>query len=140
MSRIRGKNTKPEIALRSAFWSLGLRYRLHAPLIGKPDIVFSGARVAVFVDGCFWHGCPDHSVEPKTNSLFWKTKLRKNIERDIRTSASLEAAGWTVVRIWEHEIKANILVAVERVLKAIGAGENPGSDAGSRVKKRRHHR
>jgi DNA mismatch endonuclease (patch repair protein) len=139
MSRIRGKNTKPEIVLRSALWSLGLRYRLHAPLLGKPDIVFLGSRVAVFVDGCFWHGCPDHSVKPKTNSSFWKTKLRKNIERDIRASASLEAAGWTVVRIWEHEIKEDISAAVGRVIRAFG-GENHESDAVSRVEKRRHHR
>jgi DNA mismatch endonuclease, patch repair protein len=116
MSRIRGKNPKPELALRTALWSLGLRYRLHTPLPGRPDIVFSRSRLAVFVDGCFWHGCPDHSVKPKTNSAFWRIKLEKNIARDLETSASLKAAGWKVVRIWEHEIRQDIPKAVERVL------------------------
>jgi DNA mismatch endonuclease, patch repair protein len=140
MSRIRGKNTKPEIALRTALWSLGLRYRLHTPLPGRPDIVFSRSRLAVFVDGCFWHGCPEHGVKPKTNSAFWQTKLERNIARDLRTSASLKAAGWTVIRIWEHEICQDISEAVERVLQAIGGAVTDGSDAGSRVEKRRHHR
>jgi DNA mismatch endonuclease (patch repair protein) len=140
MSRIRGKNTKPEVALRSALWSLGLRYRLHAPISGKPDIVFPRHRVAVFVDGCFWHGCPEHSVRPKTNSQFWKDKLEKNIARDRRTSASLTNEGWTVVRFWEHEIKGNIPDVVERVIQAIRKATVNESAIVSRVKKHRPSR
>lgn len=120
MSRIRGRNTKPEIALRSALWALGLRYRLHYPILGKPDIVFPRRRVAVFVDGCFWHGCPEHSVKPKTNSAFWKDKLGKNVERDRRTKATLEAQGWTVLRIWEHEIEQDVSKVVERIMSVRG--------------------
>jgi DNA mismatch endonuclease, patch repair protein len=119
MSRIRGKNTKPEIALRTALWSLGLRYRLHVPLPGRPDIVFSRSRLAVFVDRCFWHGCPHHGVKPKTNSAFWQMKIEKNIARDLETSASLKTAGWNVVRIWEHEIRRDIPKAVTRVLEEL---------------------
>ena len=104
MSRIRGRNTRPEIALRVALWSLGLRYRLHYPLPGKPDIAFPHQHVAVFVDGCFWHGCPEHSVKPKTNRTFWNEKLGKNMERDRRNEFKLTELGWTFVRFWEHEV------------------------------------
>jgi DNA mismatch endonuclease, patch repair protein len=104
MSRIRGRNTRPEIVLRTALWSLGLRYRLHFPIPGKPDVAFPRQRVAVFVDGCFWHGCPEHSVKPKTNSAFWTDKLRKNVARDRRNELELAELGWTFVRFWEHEL------------------------------------
>jgi DNA mismatch endonuclease (patch repair protein) len=107
MSRIRGKNTKPEMTLRRALWSAGLRYRLHHGVPGRPDIAFPGSRVAVFCDGCFWHGCPIHSVSPKTNASFWKTKIGKNRARDERVAATLRAEGWKVIRFWEHEIKNN---------------------------------
>jgi DNA mismatch endonuclease (patch repair protein) len=132
MSRIRGKNTRPEIALRGALWSIGLRYRLHAAISGRPDIVFRRRRVAVFVDGCFWHGCPRHGVRPKTNTEFWRDKLDKNIARDKKVTASLQAEGWTVIRIWEHQVRQNISKAVERVLKAVG-GAASGSNKGSRT-------
>jgi DNA mismatch endonuclease (patch repair protein) len=104
MSRIRGRNTRPEIALRAALWSLGLRYRLHYPVPGRPDVVFPRQHVAVFVDGCFWHGCPVHSVKPKSNTAFWKEKLGKNIERDRRNESKLIELGWMFVRFWEHEL------------------------------------
>jgi DNA mismatch endonuclease (patch repair protein) len=104
MSRIRGRNTKPEIALRAVLWSLGVRYRLHYPIAGRPDVVFPRERVAVFVDGCFWHGCPEHSVKPKTNSAFWRDKLGKNVERDRRNEIELTEIGWVFVRFWEHEV------------------------------------
>lgn len=119
MSRIRARNTKPEIALRTALWSLGLRYRLHYPVSGRPDIVFLRQRLAVFVDGCFWHGCPKHSVKPKTNSTFWKEKLEKNIERDLKITALLEAQGWRVRRFWEHEIEQDVAKVVEQVMRSI---------------------
>ncbi len=105
MSRIRGKDTAPETILRKALWAAGLRYRKHARApIGRPDVVFKGKRVAVFIDGCFWHGCPDHYVHPRSKRDFWANKLADNVARDRRQTLALEAAGWKVVRAWEHEI------------------------------------
>lgn len=118
MSRIRGKNTKPELALRKALWAKGLRYRIHYNLPGRPDIVFPGKRVAVFVDGCFWHGCPEHGVHPKTNASFWKQKIAGNIERDSRVTSELKSLGWVVLRFWEHEVNDNIDRVVVRILTA----------------------
>ncbi|MCP4699878.1 MAG: very short patch repair endonuclease [Gammaproteobacteria bacterium] len=106
MSRVKGKNTRPELQLRKALWQAGLRYRLHyAKLPGKPDLVFIKARVAVFVDGCFWHGCPLHASFPAANREYWKKKLDGNIERDRRVNVELEQKGWTVLRFWEHQLK-----------------------------------
>jgi DNA mismatch endonuclease (patch repair protein) len=83
----------------------------------RPDIVFSGARVAVFVDGCFWHRCPLHATDPKTNSDYWEPKLRGNVERDKRVERALSAYGWTVVRVWEHENPNDAADRVSAVLK-----------------------
>jgi DNA mismatch endonuclease (patch repair protein) len=121
MSRNRGTNTKPEILLRKALWRLGLRYQLNSKLPGKPDLVFPGRRTVIFVDGCFWHGCPDHFQSPRTNAPFWRIKIAATQQRDIRTNEKLEAAGWTVLRIWEHDIKADLVGCVTR-LKALLAG------------------
>ncbi len=118
----RRTNTKPEMALRSALHRCGLRFRKDHPirLDGRrpvrPDIVFTRARVAVFVDGCFWHGCPEHQVVPKANPDYWIPKLRRNVERDREVDAALAGAGWAVVRIWEHE---GVKSAVEVVRRAI---------------------
>lgn len=125
MSRIRGKNTKPEILLRKSIWEMGLRYRLKNSLPGNPDFFFPGKRVAIFVDGCFWHGCPEHWVKPKKNAEFWETKIQRNILRDKLTSEKLNALGWVVIRIWEHEIKADVNLAAEKVAKAISSQQNP---------------
>lgn len=106
MAGNRKKDTGPERALRSALHGRGLRYRLHARLDGvacQVDIVFSRVRVAVFVDGCFWHRCPEHGVRPRTNAHYWDAKIARNVERDDRNNQELEVAGWTVVRVWEHE-------------------------------------
>ena len=101
MSRIRGRNTRPERRLRQALWAAGLRYRKHAKTpVGRPDLVFVGPRVAVFVDGCFWHGCPRHYVRPRSRTDFWSRKLRENVDRDRRQTLELHVRGWTVVRIW----------------------------------------
>ncbi len=105
MSQIRSKDTGPEIKLRKSLWSLGLRYRLHYKLPGKPDIVFVSSRIVIFVDGCFWHGCPYHGVQPKTNSKFWNEKIRTTKYRDKRNQKLLEKSGWKVLRFWEHDIK-----------------------------------
>jgi len=107
MSRIRGKDTKPELVLRKLLWSAGHRYRLKSRLPGKPDIVFPRSKVAVFIDGCFWHGCPKHAVLPKTNRAFWRRKLSRNIQRDQEVNRQLRKMSWRVVRLWEHEVEAN---------------------------------
>jgi DNA mismatch endonuclease (patch repair protein) len=107
MQANRSRDTGPELALRRLLHAQGLRYRVAArPLKGvrrTADIVFGPARVAVFVDGCFWHSCPDHATNPQTNSRYWAPKLKRNVERDRETDELLAAAGWLPVRVWEHE-------------------------------------
>lgn len=115
MSRVKSKNTKPEIRLRRALWAEGLRYRLQHKLPGKPDLVFVSGRLAVFVDGCFWHGCPDHATKPKTNEGFWAAKLRENIERDQRVNCQLWGMGWNVLRVWQHDVEKDL----DRVVRQI---------------------
>ncbi len=104
MSRIRGQDTRPERILRKALWQAGLRYRLKSALPGKPDLTFPSARVALFVDGCFWHACPMHVSFPKGNAEFWRLKLANNVERDRRVERELDEMGWRVIRIWEHDL------------------------------------
>lgn len=104
----RRAGTKPEMRLRSNLHRRGLRFRTDylIRLAGRsvrPDVVFTRPQVAVFVDGCFWHGCPQHQVVPKANPDYWVPKLRRNLERDRQADAGLAAEHWTVVRIWEHE-------------------------------------
>ena len=107
MKAAKPRDTAPEKALRSALHRRGLRFRLDErpikDLNRRADIVFRSARVAVFVDGCFWHGCPIHGTQPKANAEFWKNKIERNKERDLDTNARLKEAGWAVVRVWEHE-------------------------------------
>ncbi len=107
MARVRQRGTDVEIELRRALHALGLRYRLQVPLSRKPrrvaDIVFIGARVAVFVDGCFWHGCPLHATWPKENAGFWRAKIEANRTRDADTTRCLRELGWEVIRVWSHE-------------------------------------
>lgn len=116
MERQRRADTAPEIALRRALHRLGLRFRVNlAPVPGsrrRADVVFTRARVAVFVDGCFWHVCPEHATWPKANAEWWREKLEANVRRDRRTDAELERQGWLPLRVWEHE---NVLTAAERV-------------------------
>lgn len=119
MSRIRGKDTGPEMKLRLALWSRGLRYRLHYNIPGRPDVVFPGKRIAIFVDGCFWHGCPLHGVRPKTNAVFWHSKIQGNIRRDAKVTKILGQLGWCVFRFWEHQIEDGFDTTVSRVLRAI---------------------
>jgi DNA mismatch endonuclease (patch repair protein) len=108
MSRIRSKNTKPEMVVRSLVHRLGYRYRLHqSDLPGKPDLVFSGKRKIIFVNGCYWHmhDCRYGRVIPKTNTEFWQTKRQGNVTRDQLNRERLEAAGWQVLDIWECQVK-----------------------------------
>ena len=118
MAAIRRADTKPEKALRSALHAAGFRFRKDLRLdLGdtkpRPDIVFTRSKVAVFVDGCYWHSCPEHgSRQPGRNADYWTPKLARNVERDREHDRALRAAGWTVVRIWEH---AQVSEAVEMV-------------------------
>jgi len=120
MSRIRGKNTSPELKLRKMLWESGIRgYRVHYKLPGKPDIVFTRKKVVVFVDGCFWHKCPVCFRPPETNAEFWNDKLQKNVERDLKVTKELEDLGWTVLRFWEHEVKKTPEDVLARILLAL---------------------
>ncbi|MBV9968086.1 MAG: very short patch repair endonuclease [Alphaproteobacteria bacterium] len=119
MSRNRGRNTGPEVRLRRALWGLGLRYRLGSRLPGRPDLVFPGVKLAVFVDGCFWHSCPEHGVMPKGNSTFWNQKLARTKERDSVVDGELLKRGWRVIRLWEHEIERSAAGAAHKVAIAL---------------------
>ncbi|MEO0910814.1 MAG: very short patch repair endonuclease, partial [Pseudomonadota bacterium] len=116
MSRIRGKNTKPEIVLRSLMHRAGFRYRLHdKKLPGKPDIVLAKHKTAIFVNGCYWHrhqGCPK-ATTPKTNTAFWTKKFEETVERDARKKSELIESGWRVITIWECELETNPVRLVE---------------------------
>lgn len=116
----RSRDTGPEVQLRSALHRKGLRFRKHRrvlPAVGsKPDVIFTSVRIAVFVDGCFWHQCPQHGHSPHRNAHYWTAKLARNVERDRATDAALEASGWTVLRIWEHE---DVAEAADRVARAV---------------------
>lgn len=107
MSRQRRSDTRPELLVRQMLHVRGIRYRVNvAPerdLRCKADIVWRGLHLAVFIDGCFWHGCPDHATRPKANEAWWAKKLDGNVERDRRTDVALTARGWRVLRFWEHE-------------------------------------
>lgn len=108
MARIGSKNTSPERVLRAALWRVGGRYRVHYAIEGvHVDVAFPGSRTAVFVDGCFWHGCPEHYRTPPSNQAFWRSKLLDNTRRDIRQTELLENSGWCVIRVWECEISAD---------------------------------
>ena len=116
----KARDTKPELAVRRLLHADGFRYRvnfrLDPSLRRTADIVFTRCRVAVFIDGCFWHGCPLHGTSPKANSGYWGPKLARNVERDLETTAFLTASGWTVLRFWEHENPADVAALVERTL------------------------
>jgi DNA mismatch endonuclease, patch repair protein len=129
-------DTSPEVALRSVLHRRGLRFRKHAaptPNIRcQVDILFRSARVAVFVDGCFWHGCPDHGTKPRTNSTYWVEKLARNAARDRLNDAALTGAGWKVIRIWEHEPVEDAAELVEHAVRATNPARrtSPSSVAG----------
>ena len=124
MKANRRTDTKPELALRRALHGLGYRYRkdYRLDLEGggrvRPDIAFTARRVAVFVDGCFWHACPEHGSKPRANDWYWTPKLARNVERDRVADETLAAAGWQVVRIWEHE---SLEQALATVIAVVGA-------------------
>lgn len=120
MSTLARRDTAPELKLRSALHAAGLRYRVQLPLPGnrrrKIDVAFTRARVAVFVDGCFWHGCPRHGTRPATNQEWWDWKIKRNKDRDDDTNRLLADQGWEVIRVWEHE---DPLQAASRVRETV---------------------
>jgi len=129
MSRIRSRDTKPELQLRKFLYARGMRgYRIRNKLPGSPDIVFTKQKVAIFVDGCFWHGCPLCYRQPQNNAEFWTKKLTNNVLRDRKVDDQLTAAGWTVIRFWEHVVMNDIDSCVERIMQAISRG-TPNTNA-----------
>lgn len=114
------RDTSAEMKIRRRLHRMGLRYRVDFPVLNRPrrraDIAFTRARVAVFVDGCFWHGCPEHGTWPKSNADFWREKIETNRRRDQDTDERLAAAGWKVIRVWEHEDPDE---AAERIATAV---------------------
>jgi DNA mismatch endonuclease (patch repair protein) len=121
MSQQKTRDTQPELAVRRLLHAAGLRYRIHRrplpSLRREADIVFTKAKVAVFIDGCFWHGCPLHGTEPTANSSFWKHKITANQARDDDTNVRLGDAGWTVLRHWEHEDPVQVAMTVTEAVK-----------------------
>ena len=116
MKRTPQRNTPAEMVIRKEAHRRGLRYRVDKQaaehIRSRPDMLFIGARIAVYVDGCFWHGCPEHGTWPKNNAEFWRRKIEANIARDRAATKALEEAGWKVIRIWEHEA---VPTAVDRI-------------------------
>ena len=125
MSRQLSKDTNAELAVRHLLHAAGLRYRVEYPVPGmarrRIDVAFTRARVAVLIDGCFWHGCPRHATQPKANAEWWRNKLDRNMARDRETTEHLIAAGWVVLRFWEHEapeeVAGSVRAAVQRRLE-----------------------
>lgn len=122
MQNTRRRDTDLEVIVRSLLHRRGLRYRVDRPIQGvtrgRPDITFPTERVAVFIDGCFWHRCPRHGTDPKNNAEWWRTKLDANVERDRRHDRELVGAGWRVLRYWDHEDAVNIADSVEREVRS----------------------
>ena len=122
------RDTTAEMKVRRLLHGMGYRYRVDFPILEKPkrraDLAFTRARVAVFVDGCFWHGCPEHGTWPKANADFWRDKIETNRKRDLDTNQRLEAKGWEVIRVWEHEDPKK---AANQIAEAVRSRiDNPG--------------
>lgn len=126
MARVRGRDTRPEVLLRRGLRARGLWYRLRA-FVGKshPDLVFHRKKVAVFVDGCFWHGCPIHYRLPGSRLPFWRAKLRDNVERDQRQTRVLRELGWRVIRLWGHQVHADPDAAADVVSRFLTVDAQP---------------
>lgn len=123
MSRIRGANTAPERIVRNALTKAGVRYRLQMKTPGgRADLVVPSRKFALFIDGCFWHGCPEHYVHPRSNAPFWDRKLRENVDRDRRQTRELLDEGWRFLRVWEHEVHEAPLKVVEQIKSQLNGG------------------
>jgi DNA mismatch endonuclease (patch repair protein) len=120
MSKIRSKNTSPEITLRKIIRGSGIKgYRLHYKVVGRPDIAFTRLKLAIFIDGCFWHGCPRHFRMPSSNKAYWSRKIGKNRRRDRKNTLKLRKAGWKVLRFWEHEIRECAVDCAREIVKTV---------------------
>jgi DNA mismatch endonuclease (patch repair protein) len=123
MRKVRRRDTPGELAIRRLLWREGLRYRVDSrplqTLSRRADLVFRGPKLAVFVDGCFWHGCPDHQSMPNRNRAWWREKLKRNARRDRETDLRLREAGWQVLRIWEHEDPAKAALRVRSAVLGV---------------------
>ena len=120
MKAVGKRDTAPELRLRLDLWRIGLRYRKHPRIADtRPDFAFLGLRIAVFVDGCFWHGCPCHYVAPVGNAAFWQEKLRRNRSRDRLVNERLQNNGWTVFRVWECEVNRRLRQVTERIRQLV---------------------
>lgn len=119
----KARNTKPELAVRRVLHAAGFRYRVDLrpvlELRSRADIVFTKKKLAVYIDGCFWHGCPVHATIPKSNADYWVPKLKRNVERDRETTSKLESLGWVVLRFWEHEDVEEIVHSIRRSLASL---------------------
>lgn len=119
MSLIRQRDTKLEQRFRLALWHRGVRYRKNVRIYGTPDIVIRKSKLLVFVDSCFWHGCPRHCRRPKTNVAFWSRKIDQNRERDLSVTRYYRRTGWAVLRFWEHRLIADFEGCVAQVLEKL---------------------
>lgn len=123
MSRVRAKDTKLEKLVRSEMWRRGYRYRKNfGALPGKPDMVFSRMNTVIFIDSCFWHGCPKHLRMPKSNVDYWKNKIKRNKERDNATNREYKNSGWQVIRIWEHDINTSFERTIRKLVQKVDSG------------------
>lgn len=125
----RSRDTAPELLVRRAVHAMGLRYRVavrpERDLRRTADLVFTRARIAVFIDGCYWHGCPEHYIEPKRNVDYWRPKIARNRERDEETTAALTARGWRVLRFWSHEDPLAVAAAISAAVNGPTATTEP---------------
>ena len=121
MKRVKSTNTSVEIRLRKELWRNGLRgWRIHPKNVpGKPDIIFNRKKVAVFIDGCFWHGCPVCDRSPKSGNAYWENKISRNMVRDKKYNELLANDGWLVIRLWEHEVMKDLTGCVSKILVAV---------------------
>ncbi|MFD7873786.1 very short patch repair endonuclease [Streptomyces sp. NPDC059766] len=133
MSRQASKDTNAELAVRRLLHAAGLRYRVEYPVPGmarrRIDVAFTRAKVAVLIDGCFWHGCPEHATQPKSNAEWWRRKLDRNMARDLETTEHLTAQGWTVLRFWEHEAPEDVATRVKAAVELRPAGRSGKGEA-----------
>ena len=115
MSQVKSKWTKIEVVVHDGLKRLNVPHKMHPDMVGSPDLILLNKKVAIFLDGCFWHGCNKDYKEPKTNVIFWRNKIKNNIKRDIKNKRLLRKMGWTVVSIWEHQINSNPKTVLNRI-------------------------
>ncbi|MFI2200682.1 very short patch repair endonuclease [Streptomyces sp. NPDC020192] len=130
MSRQASKDTAAELLVRRLLHAAGLRYRVEYPVPGmarrRIDVAFTSVKVAVLIDGCFWHGCPEHATQPRANAEWWRQKLDRNMARDVETTEHLVSAGWEVLRFWEHEAPADVALRVAAAVERRRAQQRRG--------------